>query len=420
MTIAVPALVGAQSGGGRRLVAAGLLDPLVAFARATSGRATAPGADGATWAEFAADLPRFAGAARRLLLGGPRGNAVRNPRCEGAVAGTPGVLPTHWTGGTGTGVTRQVVGSGVEDGIGYVDIRWSGAGGQAGFSLTIDSGAAMPAANGETHAGSVFLRVVGGTLSGFGTSTLRVTETGGTATTSFASIAGVSGAALRTQRFAVTRSCNQAGTTGVQLQLLLTPPATAWEVTLRIGWPQCERNAAFAGPPVLPAPAGTGASTQGADLVSAATAALFPGGSGTLLLSATLPQAAAGADQTLLQLDDGTDANRLALRNTAGGSGIGLLRALAGAAATASAGSMTAGTPFRLAASFAAGRLAASLEGAAVQAVAGGPAAGLATLRLGNRADGAAALFGEVGTLLALPFAVPDSALPALSLSLQP
>jgi hypothetical protein len=417
MGIAIASL-GAQGRQGRRLVGRGALDPAVSLLRAQPGAlSTMLGADDATLGEAAADVPRFAGAARRLLVCGARTNAIRNPRAEGAAAGTPGTLPTHWTGGTATGVTRQVVGTGVEDGIPYLDLRWSGAGGQAGFALTLDASTAMPAANGETHTASVFLRVVAGTLAGFGASTFRLTEMGGTATTSATSILGVTGAALGTQRVAVSRTCNQAGTTGVQVSLLLTPPATAWDVTLRIGLPQCERNAAFASTPILPPPGSTGAGSRGADLVTAAAAALFPAGQGTLLLSALLPRAAGGSDQTLLQLDDGTDANRLALRNGAGGSGIGLLRALAGATASAAAGTMAAGTPFRLAASFAGGRLAAAVEGGAVVAVTGGPAAGLATLRIGNRADATAAMFGEVATVASLPFAVPDGALPALSTS---
>jgi hypothetical protein len=417
MGIAIP-LLGAPGRGGRRLVGPAALDPAVTFLRAQSAAlAMAPGPDDASWVPAAADMPRFGGAARRLLICGPRGNAIRNPRGEGAAAGTPGTLPTHWTGGTGTGVTRGVVGTGTEDGIPFAELRCSGTGGQAAFALTLDAATAMPAANGEAHAASVFLRVVAGTLSGFGASTFRITEMGGTAATSSTSILGVTGAPLGAQRFAVSRTCGQAGTTGVQVSLLLTPPATAWDVTLRIGLPQCERNAAFASTPMAPPLGSTGAGSRGADLATAPAAALFPAGQGTLLLSALLPRAAGGADQLLLQLDDGTDANRLALRNTVAGTGIGLLRALAGAVASAAAGTMAAGAPLRIAASFGGGRLAASVEGGAVASVTGGPSAGLATLRIGNRADGTAAMFGEVASLSTLPFAVPDSSLPALSTS---
>ena len=61
-----------------------------------------------------------------LLIEETSTNEIRNPRCEGAVAGTPGTLPTNWLVVAGGGVTTEVVGSGTEDGWPYLEFRISG------------------------------------------------------------------------------------------------------------------------------------------------------------------------------------------------------------------------------------------------------------------------------------------------------
>lgn len=421
MTAFSASLLGASPSGGRRLVNRGSLDPLVTLTRAEpASRSTAPGADGASWAEGMADTPHFAGIARRLLLGGARGNGIRNPRAEGAQAGNPGTLPLNWTTSMPAGVSREVVGTGSEGGIAYVALRFLGTAGAAGpLSVTFESLTQLAGVPGEVWTISAFARRVAGTAPGGGLLLVIERDAAGTFLSSGQGTATPGTGALASQRFSLARLLSNAGTQRVsaRFDLATVTAGAVVDVTWRVGWPQLEK-AAFASTPILPLAGSPAASARGADLVSAGFASLFPSGAGTLLLSAVLPQAApSAADQTLLQLDDGTDANRLTLRNQGGGLSIGLLRALAGATATAVAGTMTAGTPFRIAAAFNAGRLAASLEGGAVVAVGGGPTSGLTTLRIGNRADAAAATFGEIGGLTALPFAVPDGALPSLSTS---
>jgi hypothetical protein len=61
-------------------------------------------------------------------------NSIRNNTMVGAVAGTPGILPTFWDGtGSGGEITREIVGVGAEDGISYIDIKYSGT------PVTLDS-----------------------------------------------------------------------------------------------------------------------------------------------------------------------------------------------------------------------------------------------------------------------------------------
>lgn len=49
------------------------------------------------------------------------------PTGLGAAAGTPGAMPINWSvAGLLNGITRSIVGTGTENGIPYVDIRFAG------------------------------------------------------------------------------------------------------------------------------------------------------------------------------------------------------------------------------------------------------------------------------------------------------
>jgi hypothetical protein len=99
-------------------------------------------------------------------------NAIRNNTDVGAVAGvigSGGAVPTNWTSqiNTTTGLTRQVVGTGTENGIAYVDFRLSGtATGAGSFDMFFEQANVAAALTGQTWAGSVFTKLVGGTTNG--------------------------------------------------------------------------------------------------------------------------------------------------------------------------------------------------------------------------------------------------------------
>ncbi len=177
---------------------------------------------------------------RGLALEPSRTNWVRNNIASATVAGTPGTLPTTWSGGTQTSVTRQIVGAGTEDGIEYIDIRWAGNGGEAAFELVLDGGTHASAANGQVWVGTVFLKLVAGSFTGLGGTGPRIYEFPGVSQTTTDIRSTVTGAALRTQRIQVTRTNVNAGTTYEQMRFLITPSATAWDFTLRFGLPQLE------------------------------------------------------------------------------------------------------------------------------------------------------------------------------------
>lgn len=56
-------------------------------------------------------------------------NLIRNPSASGAVAGTPGTIPTNWqlvAPDSARGIVTQVVGTGTENGVAYIDFRIHG------------------------------------------------------------------------------------------------------------------------------------------------------------------------------------------------------------------------------------------------------------------------------------------------------
>ena len=76
------------------------------------------------WTEFASGVPAITD--RGILIEESRTNQIRNNSMQGAVAGTPGTLPTNWGVSVAGGLTRTVVGTGTENGIEYIDVRVQG------------------------------------------------------------------------------------------------------------------------------------------------------------------------------------------------------------------------------------------------------------------------------------------------------
>lgn len=106
---------------------------------------------------------------RGFLVEPARTNSNRNSVGIGAVAGTPGTAPTNWTlHASGTnGITRSVVGTGTENGIQYVDVRFNGTP-TTTFSLftAFEANTQVPALVGQIWTHSVSMRQVAGSSPG--------------------------------------------------------------------------------------------------------------------------------------------------------------------------------------------------------------------------------------------------------------
>lgn len=409
-------------GEARVLVSRGAISPLLTLLRAQAAgvRATALGADGVTWGTFAANAARFHGINRRLLIGPQATNGLRNPDAEGLLAGVVGaggLLGTNWSAGVAGGHTVTVIGPASINGLAGVEVQLSSTGVAATTTIHFEAASAVALVASASYSVQLHAQLTSGGWTNVSGCGIRGRTDAATGTNHPAySLLGIP----TTQLGRVSGSyVTPANATAGRMQLIWTTTAAgAASTRLALCAPQMERGA-YPTTPVRPPVGAPAASTRGADLITGVAPLLFPFG-GTVLFGVMVPQAApVGQDQTVFQVDDGTDSNALRLRNAAGGLTVLPSRVLGGVSADGPvAGSLGAGQLLRGAASFGNGRLAVSLEGGVPQAVAGGPTGGFTVFRLGNTAAGTAALAGECGWLSALPYPVPDAALPGLAASI--
>jgi hypothetical protein len=304
---------------------------------------------------------------RRGLLLEPKSiNYIRNSNCSGAVAGSPGTMPTHWAAyNSGAGLSWSVVGSGTENDIPFVDVRISGTNSSAVSPLLRTDEAYPVAAFGQAWTYSLFIRRVSGTLNGITNVRLYVTEwssAGAYVGQQFANI-DVSSTGMGGSRrgFSVTLVTPAVERAGSQIDVL--PQAgVAIDCTFRISAPQLEPGA-FATSPILNPISGPAVTTREADEASVSISALT---AATLYLEErTVSQAASGALGGVLA-DDGTASNRLAITATGGtgyaptvsGNGLNI--------ATFSTAAIANGAVDRLALSYAPNAMAAALDGASL------------------------------------------------------
>jgi hypothetical protein len=246
-------------------------------------------------------------AAQGLLIEEQRTNSIRNNTMQGAVAGTPGTLPTNWTGNaTVDGLSREVVGAGVENGINYVDVRFSGTSGTGGNStlLTFESQTEVVASNGQTWAASAYVKLVAGSLANVALFALgiRYNNSGGTSLTAQNTTLTPTATFTRyTSAFAAT----DATTAFVNSSLVANfTDNSAVDFTLRIGLPQLEQGA-FATSVI---PTTTTALTRNADVASMTGtnfSSWFNASEGTIFSQSVVSRQVAIAGTGIVLLDGG-------------------------------------------------------------------------------------------------------------------
>jgi hypothetical protein len=101
------------------------------------------------------------GSCPALLLEPQRTNSIRNSTMVGAVAGSPGTLPTNYTNGAAlSGFTRTVIGVGVENGLQYIDIRYNGNATNFFGDIFFEVNNNIASANGINWTASSYLKIV--------------------------------------------------------------------------------------------------------------------------------------------------------------------------------------------------------------------------------------------------------------------
>jgi uncharacterized protein YmfQ (DUF2313 family) len=203
-------------------------------------------------------------------------NLVVNPRAEGAVVGTPGTAPSLWrVTSAWNGLSRSIVGAGLDAGLPYIDVRlWGTAAANGGNAFWFDINNSSPASAGMTLTQSVYLRLMAGSLAGLNVMQLRIEGTNGSSRTELLGLTPlrdqISG---QRQRFAYTGTLANAATTHSAGLIEFTVTAGAVvDFTLRIGAPQREPGAAPTSL-ILPPVGAPAIASRAADILITATAA---------------------------------------------------------------------------------------------------------------------------------------------------
>jgi hypothetical protein len=337
---------------------------LIDFAR--NSPATYVGADGLI-KTAATDEARFdhnptTGESLGLLVEEQRTNSIRNNTMVGAVAGTPGTLPTNWIGAL-SGVARTVVGTGTIDGISYVDIRVNGTTTSAGgIQIKPDGNAGVISATAsQAWAMSLWVSVVAGSTTNTTGQRLIVNEYSAGPTYLRTAVAATNilsgGSTLRRVSGAITTG---ASTTILEPILLLdVNSGVAIDITLRIGMPQLEQGA-FATSVI---PTTTAAATRNADLAEIAGtnfSSWYRQDEGTLFSSAA--SGTLGAASNYWDFSDGTTNNRM-VPYTNNPTTAAIFYATGGVGFVMAPGSIVAGSRNSVAFAYKANDLAAALNG---------------------------------------------------------
>ena len=265
--------------------------------------------------------PRFdhnptTGESLGLLVEEQRTNSITNNTMVGAVAGTPGTLPTGWLlAASANDISPEIVGTGVEDGITYVDIRYSGTSTGAGTVpilaslLTVNT-----AATGQSWTGSAYVKLQAGSLSNL-TNTLQSvngrSSIGAGLESTNATYTPTSDS-LGLQRRTVSITLANASTVRISHTIFNAAYASgvAIDITLRIGLPQLELGA-FATSVI---PTTTATVTRAADVASITGAnfsSWYRQDEGTVFAEAS-PK----ANAAFVGFNDGTTSNRIRLAHT--------------------------------------------------------------------------------------------------------
>ena len=179
-----------------------------------------------------------------LLIEEARTNSLRNNTMQGAVAGSPGTLPTNWAVPALGTLSRTIVGTGTANGVDYIDIRFFGTTSSTSVSMGFDQNTQIPALNGQAWTASTYFSVIAGSATNI-TSIVNAVVGRNSAGTTLEYFAGVDLKAQTTfARASNTATFTNALTVFSQSLIVFTfASGVAIDITIRIGLPQLELGA---------------------------------------------------------------------------------------------------------------------------------------------------------------------------------
>ncbi len=201
-----------------------------------------------------ANTPRFDHdpatlAGKGIQFEAPRINYIRNGNATGAAAGNPGTLPTNWSSATfaANGLSSEILATGTENGINYVDVRLYGTPTNTTPVLYFEAPAQIAASTSQIWSGSIYLKQIGGSLAGISSVNTRIVprDGGGAPLAAYASpaITMMTTGRLSALRYTQTSTLVAATTTRVQFGLIFsTIIGTPVDISFRVGAPQLEQG----------------------------------------------------------------------------------------------------------------------------------------------------------------------------------
>lgn len=355
---------------------------IVAFTRASAAWRFS---SGGVLVQESANVPRLdydpvTLAARGLLVGEQRTNAIRNNSMVGAAAGGPGTLPTNWGISLLSGVNRDVVGSGTESGIPYVDIRFYGTA-TAGGAIQIrpeNSAMAVTAGNSQSWSASYFLRLVGGSLD----NVLSVSSVQYAFDSGLVSLgtlinknitASVTSGALVAFRDTATAVTPAASTAYIQSVLVIGASSGAvLDFTLRIGAPQLEQGA-FASSPILTTNAQVTRATDSAIITDLSKIGFNPS-EGTVVIAgecynANAVQQGGSSPRMMVLYSSSNSSENMSMYRSSAGNQASATISTGGAGYPVTGPVIPSGSKFKMAFAYKSGDNAICVNGAAVNAL---------------------------------------------------
>lgn len=397
----------ARSDPGIPILSGGSLAPAWTFSRTQSAGVQStyrPDPNG-PWVSYAANAPRLS--ASGILIEGTRVNSLPNPRGEGASGSTP---PTGATLTADRGLAHTFTPT-VRNGVsGFI---WAGVGtpnATSGTFLHLEAGETSTA--GRAYVMAAFVELVSGSVAPLSVLSLRNST----------ELVGLQKLIVPTSTMQRVESPQTAAGTlyRTSIGFAFANTSTPVSFSLFIGWPTREMDVAFASTPILPPVGVPGASTRGADVLTASLSALGVSGSALCGVygAVNVPLAGiVGSDRNVAQVDGGADTARFRIRNISGTQALTGGRVTGGVAVDpASAGDCPPGVTVRWGVALGGnGRIASFVSNGINRAAAGGPTSGLTTLRLGNNAAGTAPLFGELFDVVVRPSVIEEYDLPRIA-----
>lgn len=396
----------------------GALDPRITFTRAST--ATYFNGNGVLTTS-AINAARFdynptTFAPLGLLIEEQRTNSIRNNTMQGAVAGTPGTAPTNWSvTGTADGVAIQIVGTGTENGITYIDIRYSGTATATSFKIVrFEAVNNIAAASGQTWTAATYMRIAAGSTANFtGFEHQVVGYTAGGAVSEQTNTPPVLTSTMT--RFITSRTLNNATTAFVTSWFAFTfNNGAVVDLTLRIGLPQLELGA-FATSVI---PTSTVAVTRSVDVASINTLSpWYNQAEGTIFAASN---AFAANNTRIVSASDNTNSNRIYInRGSGSGGNINAHVTSAGVAQVSSlilASSLAGGVTTRAAFAYKLDDFAGSVNGLAVVTDTSGTIPTVSQFTIGNgEAIGTNTLNGHIQRIDYFPYRLTDAELQAIT-----